>query len=118
MDIEAYREYCLSKKGVTEELPFGPDTLVYKVIGKMFSATSLNEIEFRCNLKCDPEFALDLRAEYPDIIPGWHMNKKHWNTVYCERELDDSKIRSLIDHSYDLVVSKLSKQQKEILSNQ
>lgn len=117
MDIEHFRSYCLEKKAVTEELPFGPDTLVYKVMGKMFSATSLNEAEFRINLKCEPSYAEELRAEHPDIIPGWHMNKKHWNTVYCEREVDDAKIMELIDHSYDLVISKLTKAQKEELSN-
>ena len=75
MDIEKFRDYSLSKKGVTEETPFGPDTLVFKVVGKMFSATGLNDPEFRCNLKYDPEYAEELRGEYPDIIPGWHMNK-------------------------------------------
>ncbi len=117
MDIEYFREYCIAKKGVTEELPFGPDTLVFKVMGKMFSATGLNEEEFRVNLKCDPAYALELRDEYADVIPGWHMNKKHWNTIYCERELDDAKIRALIDHSYDLVVSKLPKVVKQELAN-
>ena len=115
MDIETYRDYLLRKKGVTEETPFGPDTLVFKVMGKMFTATGLNEEEFRCNLKCDPSYALELRDEYADIIPGWHMNKKHWNTVYCERELDDKLIKTLIDHSYDLVVSKLTKTQRQEL---
>ena len=115
MDIIIYRDYCLSKKGVTEETPFGPDTLVFKVIGKMFSATSLTAEEFRCSLKCDPTYAEELRNEYPDIIPGWHMNKKHWNTVYCERELDDKKIKELIDHSYNLVIKGLTKSQKTIL---
>ena len=115
MDIMTYRDHCLSKKGVTEETPFGPDTLVFKVVGKMFSATSLNAEEFRCNVKCDPIYAEEQRDEYPDIIPGWHMNKKHWNTLYCERELDDKKIKELIDDSYNLVVSKLTKKQKEEL---
>ncbi len=117
MDIITFQEYCLSKKGVTEETPFGPDTLVYKVLGKMFAAVGLGDDEFRCNLKCDPGYAEELRGEYPDIIPGWHMNKKHWNTVYCERELDDKFISKLIDHSYDLVAKKLTKAQKEILQN-
>lgn len=112
MDIENFREYALSKKGAGEGTPFGPDTLVFKVFGRMFALTGLNEPEFRCNLKCDPAYAEELRAQYSDIIPGWHMNKKHWNTVYCERELDEKLIRELIDHSYKLVVSKLSKSQK------
>ncbi len=117
MDIEAFREYCLSKKGTTEDLPFGPDTLVYKVMSKLYALTSLNEAEFRCNLKCEPTYAEELRAEYPDIIPGWHMNKRHWNTVYFERDIDDSLLKKLIDHSYDQVVMKLTKEEKKILSN-
>lgn len=115
MDIITYRDYCLNKKGVTEETPFGPDTLVFKVMGKMFSASSLTAEEFRCNVKCDPTYAKELRNEYPDIIPGWHMNKKHWNTLYCERELDDKMIKELIDHSYDLVCKSLTKALKKDL---
>ena len=117
MNIEAFRTYCLSKKGVEETLPFGPDTLVFKVMGKMFTATGLDEEDFRVNLKCDPERALELRATYEDIIPGWHMNKKHWNTVYCENGLDDRLIMELIDHSYDLVVASLKKADREMLEN-
>jgi len=117
MNIEEVRTYCNAKKGVTEELPFGPDTLVFKVVGKMFAATGLNEEEFRVNLKCDPEYAMELREEHEDIIPGWHMNKKHWNTVYCENGLDYKLIYKLIDHSYDLVVSKLKKVDREFLEN-
>ncbi len=116
MNIEEFREYCLAKKGVEETLPFGPDTLVYKVMGKMFSATGLDEEEFRVNLKCDPERSIELRASHPDIIPGWHMNKKHWNTVYCEKNLDDRLVLELIDHSYDLVVASLKKSDREILN--
>ena len=117
MDIEQFRNYCLSKKATTEELPFGPDTLVFKVMGKMYALTGLDEEEFRVNLKCDPEYALELRASYPDIIPGYHMNKKHWNTIYCERSIDEKTLISLIDHSYDLVVSKLTRKQKDELKN-
>ncbi|MEL6925811.1 MAG: MmcQ/YjbR family DNA-binding protein [Bacteroidota bacterium] len=115
MNIESFRTYCTNKKGVTEELPFGPDTLVFKVMGKMFAATGLNEERFRVNLKCEPEYAIELREQHEDIIPGWHMNKKHWNTVYCEDGLDDRLIMQLIDHSYDLVVSKLKKADREFL---
>lgn len=117
MDVEQFRDYCLTKKGTEEEFPFGPDTLTFKVMGKLFALTDLAHEEFRCNLKCDPEFAQELRAEYSDILPGWHMNKKHWNTVYFERELDTTFLRSLIDHSYDLVVGKLPKVKKEVLAN-
>lgn len=118
MNIEEFREYCLAKKGVEETFPFDDVTLVYKVLGKMFTACGLDDDDFSVNLKCDPERAIQLREENPDsIIPGWHMNKKHWNTVYFERDLDDSLITELIDHSYDLVVSKLRKKDREFLEN-
>ena len=109
--------YCLAKPGVEETLPFGPDTLVMKVAGKMFALTGLDEADFRLNLKCDPIRAVELREQYPDlIIPGWHMSKKHWNTVYVENgELSDSLVRELIDHSYDLVVAGLPKKAREAL---
>jgi len=108
MDIEQFREYCLSKKGVTEELPFGPETLVYKVMGKIFALTGLDSEVFTVNLKCDPERAVSLREEFSFIIPDYHMNKKHWNTVNFERA--PSKMASeLVDHSYDIVVSGLTK---------
>jgi len=108
MDIEAFRKYCLGLQGVEETFPFGPDTLVYKVFGKVFAITGLDSEEFNVNLKCDPERAIDLREEYPDqIIPGWHMNKKHWNTVYFETGLNDKTLKDLIDHSYNLVVDGL-----------
>ena len=108
MDIEQFREYCLSKKGVTEELPFGPETLVYKVMGKIFALTGLDSEVFTVNLKCDPEKAVSLREEFSFIIPGYHMNKKHWNTVNFERT--PSKMAAeLVDHSYEIVVSGLTK---------
>lgn len=110
MDIESFRHYCLQLKGVEETLPFGPDTLVYKVMGKAFALTGLDEDEFKVNLKCDPDRAVDLREQYPDqIFPGWHMNKKHWNTVCFERGLSDDLLRELLDHSYALVVSGFSR---------
>ena len=117
MNLEYLREYCLSKKGVTEGFPFGGDTLVFKVLGKMFAATGIDEEEFRVNLKCDPERAIELREEYEDIIPGYHMNKKHWNTVYLEKDLPGELKQELIDHSYDLVVKSLKKADREILEN-
>jgi len=112
MNIEEFRDHCLSKKGVTEETPFGPETIVYKVIGKMFAATGTDRIPATANLKCDPEKAIQLRNEYKSILPGYHMNKKHWNTVILESELDDRFIKELIDHSYDQVVIGLSKAQQ------
>ncbi len=107
MDLEQFREYCLRKAGVSEETPFGPDTLVYKVMGKVFALTSLDAEEFACNLKCDPERALELREQYDWIVPGYHMNKKHWNTVKANR--NQVLFRELIDHSYALVVASLPK---------
>ncbi|MEO1516214.1 MAG: MmcQ/YjbR family DNA-binding protein [Bacteroidota bacterium] len=115
MDIESFRAYCLAKKGVTEEFPFDEVTLVFKVMGKMFALTGLEYDEFRVNLKCDPDYALELREEYVDIIEGWHMSKKHWNTVYFENGLETSFLCELIDHSYDLVVKGLRKKDREVL---
>lgn len=115
MNIEEFREYCLSKPGVEETLPFGPDTLVFKVMGKMFALTGLDDPEFTANLKCDPDRTVELRAEYPEIIPGWHMNKRHWNTVHFEGALEEDLLRELIDHSYDLVVAGLPKRDREAL---
>ena len=112
MNIEAYRKYCLAKNGVTEEFPFGEETLVFKVMGKMFALTGLDSVEFSINLKCDPEKALELREEYACVLPGYHMNKKHWNTVVCDGTLGDRFVQELIDHSYDLVVKSLPKAAK------
>lgn len=115
MNIEELREYCISKKGTSEELPFDDVTLVFKVMGKMFALTSLNK-ELSINLKCDPEKAIGLREEHDAIIAGYHMNKKHWNTVMIDGTLKIDFIKELIDHSYDLVTSKLTKAQKTELS--
>ena len=109
MNIEEFREYCLSKKGVSEDLPFDETTLVFKVGNKMFALTDLEEIPVRFNLKCEPERAIELREDYEGIVPGWHMNKKHWNTVYGEKDVPDSSIMELTDHSYDLVFNGLKK---------
>ena len=116
MNIEDFRDYCLSKKGVEETFPFDDVTLVFKVMGKMFAITGLDDEVFRVILKCEPHRALQLREEHPDqIIPGWHMNKQHWNTVYFENGLNAKLLYELIDISYDLIVSKLPKKDKEIL---
>ncbi|TJZ62023.1 MmcQ/YjbR family DNA-binding protein [Sphingobacterium olei] len=114
MHIEELHQYCLGKKGVTEELPFGPDTLVFKVVGKVFLLVGLDQInQLSFNVKCDPEYAIGLRQQYEQtVVPGYHMNKKHWNTVYANRELDDEFLKKLIDHSYDLVVKALPKKLK------
>ena len=112
MNIEEFVEYCLSKPGVEETTPFGPDTLVMKVLNKMFAACGLDQEELTVNLKCDPQRALELRENYHQIIPGWHMNKKHWNTVEFETGLSANFLKELIDHSYDLVVSGMTKKQR------
>jgi predicted DNA-binding protein (MmcQ/YjbR family) len=113
MNIEDYRNYCISKKGVTEHFPFDNDTLVFKVLGKMFALASLKKWENGegfINLKCDPEYAQELRAEYESIKPGYHMHKKQWNSVYIHTsELSPKLITGLIDHSYDIVVRGLPK---------
>ncbi len=112
MELEAFRSYCLSKQGVGETLPFGPDALVFKVMEKVFAIADLNAEVFKVNLKCEPDYALEIREIYEEIIPGWHMNKKHWNTVSMQGSLKDSFIKELIDHSYNLVFAKLSGKNK------
>jgi len=113
MHLEQLRDYCLAKPATTESLPFGPDTLVFKAAGKMFAVTGLDEEDLRVNLKCDPEYAIQLRERHEEVKPGWHMNKKHWNTVYIEDgDLSDDFIRELIDHSYDLIIKSLTKKKR------
>lgn len=115
MHIEAFREYCISKPGVTEEFPFDQTTLVFKVMGKIFAITGLDRLPLQVNLKCDPDRAVELRESYNGIIPGYHMSKKHWNTIILEEDVSERTLVELIDHSYDLVVSKLTKKLKEEL---
>ncbi len=111
MNIEEFRDYCLSKKGVNESFPFDDVTLVFKVMGKMFALTD-TEDDFTINLKCDPEKAIDLREHYPSVIPGYHMDKKHWNTVIIDGMVPDELLKEWIDDSYNLVVSKLPANKK------
>ena len=116
MDIETFREYCLDKKGVTEELPFGPETLVFKVMGKVFALTSLDATPFRVNLKMDDNIVPEYREKYEDVQPGYHMNKKHWNTVYVDSgRIPGQDIRWMIDHSYEQVVKGLTNKLKNEL---
>ena len=117
MNIEEFRQYCLSRKGVTEEFPFDKNTLVYKVMGKMFALTDIQYFE-SVNLKCDPDLAVELRENHDFVKPGFHMNKMHWNTVEINWQLDDALLKSWIDHSYELVVSGLPRKQKEALKNE
>lgn len=118
MDIQTYFDYCLAKKGVTEHFPFDEDTLVFKVGGKMFALSSLSQWEKgepSVNLKCDPERAQELRVQYDAIEPGYHMSKIHWNTIAINKDVPDSLIKELIDHSYELVFKSLTKKlQSEI----
>ena len=109
MDLAKFGEYCLSKWQSTEGTPFGPDVVVFKVGGKMFALASLDEVPTTANLKCDPDLALELRDRYEQVTPGYHMNKKHWNTVEIEGGIPDGELRKMIDHSYDLVVNTLPK---------
>jgi predicted DNA-binding protein (MmcQ/YjbR family) len=115
MDIESLRTYCLAKKGVTEELPFGPDTLVFKVMGKMFALLPLENLDLRLSLKNTPDKNLELRAQHPGIQGAYHMNKKHWNMVLMSMGVPSKLLFELIDESYDLVVRGLTKKLREEL---
>jgi len=121
MNLETFYEYCLSKKAVTEHFPFDEDTLVFKVGGKMFALSSLKQWEKQepsVNLKCDPERALELRANYDAINEGYHMSKILWNTVAINQDVPDAILKVLIDHSYDLVFKSLTKKiQNEIIDS-
>jgi predicted DNA-binding protein (MmcQ/YjbR family) len=116
MNLENYYDYCLCKKGVTEHFPFDNDALVFKVGGKIFALTSLQKWELGeagVNLKCDPDRAQELRVHYESINAGFHMNKKHWNTILINKEVSDILVKELIDHSYELVFNSLTKKTRE-----
>ena len=115
MNIEAFRDYCLAKPGTTDETPFGPETLVLKVGGKIFALTDI-ETFASLNLKCDPERAVELRERFDYVQPGFHMNKKHWNTVQVGTGATDNQLREWIDHSYDLVAASLPKAARTALA--
>ncbi len=112
MNLDNFREYCLSKKGVTEDYPFGEDTICMKVAGKIFAITSY-AVPLSVNLKCDPEYAVELREKYDEVQPGYHMNKKHWNTVDFGGRISDKELKEMTDHSFELVFRGLSRKQKE-----
>jgi predicted DNA-binding protein (MmcQ/YjbR family) len=105
MNIETIREYCISKTGATESFPFGEDTLVFKTGEKIFALVNLDG-DLSINLKCDPAYAIELRERYSSVTPGYHMNKKHWNTIYLDGTIPDKEVFSWIDHSYELVSGK------------
>ena len=121
MNIQQFYELCLSKKGVTEHFPFDQDTLVFKVGAKMFALSSLTQWEKgepSVNLKCNPDKAQELRAQYDSIQPGYHMSKVHWNTIAVNKDVSDKLVKQLIDHSYELVFKSLPKKiQNEIISS-
>lgn len=116
MNIEEFREHCLQKSGVTEETPFGNDVLVYKVLGKVFALAPLDDFK-QINVKCDPEKALELREQYEFVKPGYHMSKKHWNTILIDGRATTKQLASWIDDSYQLVVNKMPKKNKSVLKN-
>ncbi|MFW5705625.1 MAG: MmcQ/YjbR family DNA-binding protein [Bacteroidota bacterium] len=118
MNVETLREYCLSKKAVTESTPFDDVTLVFKVMGKMFALVPLDELKLSVALKCDPDKAIELREQYPSVKPGYHFNKKHWNTVTIDGSVSSGLIMEWIDHSYELVVKGLTKKQQALLRDQ
>jgi predicted DNA-binding protein (MmcQ/YjbR family) len=112
MNLEDLRDYCLQKPGATEGFPFGEDTLVFKVGEKLFLLTGLNDGN-RFNAKCDPERAIELRERYDEVTPGYHMNKKHWNTIYMDGKLTTKQLHEIIDDSYHLVLNSLPKKLRE-----
>lgn len=116
MNIEEFRDYCLGFKGVTEAFPFDETTLVFKVMGKMFALTDVDNFE-SINLKCDPEKVIELREQYAAVLPGYHMNKQHWNTVLTNGEIPDPLLKEWTRDSYDLVAGSLSKKLQEELKN-
>ncbi|SIN79808.1 MmcQ/YjbR family DNA-binding protein [Chitinophaga niabensis] len=115
MNLEKFQQYCLSLPGTSEGLPFGENTLVFYVMGKMFALTDIEEFE-SANLKCDPDQAIELRERYEGVLPGYHMNKKHWNTVLFDGSIPDKLLLQWTKDSYDLVVAKLPKKVREELT--
>lgn len=114
MNVEEYRDYCLAKPGVTESFPFGEQTLVFKVKDKMFALAGIDDFQY-ANLKCDPERSIELRETFNGVKPGYHMNKKHWNSVYVYSDVPETLFYELVDHSYDLIVETLPKRLRDEL---
>jgi len=113
MTLENFKKYCLSKTGALEEFPFDFTTMVFKVGNKIFALTDINEDPLRLSLKCEPMYAVSLRQDYKAIIPGYHLNKQHWNTLIMDGTITDKLIKQLIDHSYELVLKSLTKAKRE-----
>ncbi len=118
MHVDTFREYCLKKPGAMEDTPFGEEHLVFKVGGKMFALLALDEIPSTANLKCEPDLALELRDRYEQVRPGYHMNKKHWNTVELSGGIPEQELRKMIDHSYALVMQGLPKALRASIGSQ
>jgi predicted DNA-binding protein (MmcQ/YjbR family) len=118
MTLEEFRMYCLSLPHATEDTPFGETILVFRIGNKIFAMTDIENFPFKCSLKCDPERSVELRERYEEIVPGWHLNKKHWITVEPGSTLPESLIRELVRHSYELVFASLKRKDREILSLQ
>ena len=117
MDIEEIRQYCLAKKGVTEGFPFNDTALVFKV-GKIFAILDLSEDERGISLKCDPELAIELREQHPEVTPAWHLNKQQWNGVNPNGNITSRQLKEWIDHSYDLIFDSLPLKLKKEIENQ
>ncbi|PZR74075.1 MAG: MmcQ-like protein [Chthoniobacterales bacterium] len=115
MNLETFRDYCLAKPGTVETTPFGPDNIVFKIEGKMFALAALDDVPPRVNLKCDPDLALELRDRYEQVNPGYHMSKKHWNTIELDGAIPEREIKKMIDDSYDLVAKSLPKAKRKAL---
>ncbi len=115
MTIDTIRDYCLSKQGVSEGFPFGEETLVFKVGSKMFALLDLAALPSSVNLKCDPEWSAELRERYPAVMPGYHMNKRHWNTVVMDGSIPSAEVCQMIDHSYELVAKGLTRAERQAL---
>ena len=115
MNIEEIRDYCLAKPAVTEGLPFNDTALVFKVAGKMFALLDLSEDSRGISLKCDPELAVELREQHPEVTPAWHFNKQHWNGVDLQGSISNSQLKEWIDHSYSIVVASQPKSKRETL---
>ena len=117
MNIEEIREYCITKPAVTEGLPFNDTALVFKVMGKMFAVLDLSEDSRGISLKCDPELAIHLREQHPEVTPAWHLNKAHWNGIALDGGISDPLLREWIDHSYDIIVKSLNRKERELLGD-
>ncbi len=113
MNIEELRDYCMCKKHVDESFPFNEETLVFKVMGKVFLLTDITSRPLQFNVKCNPELAIQLREQFSCVIAGYHMNKKHWNTIYCDGTMNKNELKKWIDHSYQLVYDSLPKKLKD-----